>query len=82
MLRKKFEAFDDIIIYLSRKLFSEFGENIIRVDSFGDGPAIRVVVGEKNWDIINGIVEAVRSFERENNLKTPIIVHIDEVDEI
>jgi len=82
LLRKKFERFDDIIIDLSRKLFAKFGELIVRVESFDDGPAVRIFVREKNWDIINSIVEAVRNFERERNLKTPIIVHIDDIDEV
>ena len=81
LLRKKFERFDDIIIDLSRKLFAKFGELIVRVESFDDGPAVRIFVREKNWDIVNSIVEAVRNFERERNLKTPIIVHIDDIDE-
>ena len=82
LLRKKFETFDDVIIDLSRRLFTKFGENIVRVESFDDGPAVRVVVREKNWDVIDGIIEVVRSFEKEKNLETPIIVHIDEIDEI
>ncbi len=48
LLRRKFEDFDDVVIRISRKLFLEFGHTVLRVDSFDDGPAIRVVVKEKN----------------------------------
>ena len=82
LLREKFEVFDDIIIGLSRELFAKLGGIIVRVDSFDDGPAVRVVVKKKNWEIVDSIIEAVRRFERENKLETPIIVHIDEIDEI
>lgn len=48
LLKKKFEKFDDIIINLSRKLLMKFAENIVHIESFGDGPAVRIVVREKN----------------------------------
>ncbi len=71
-----------LLTKLSNYLRDLFGEIIVRVDSLDDGPAVRVVVREKNWDVVERIVEAVRCFERENNLKAPIIVHVDEVDEV
>jgi len=41
-----------------------------------------VVVRGKNRDFVNRIVEAVRGFGREKGLELPIIMHIDEVNEI
>ena len=82
LLREKFDEFDSLILMISRELLENLRDIIVRVDSFDDCPAVRVVVREKNWEVIDRILETVRGFEKKHGLDTPIIVHIDEADEI
>jgi len=82
LLREKFNEFDRLVLMISKELLENLRDIIVRVDSFDDGPAVRVVVREKNWEVIDRILETVRGFEERHSLDTPIIVHIDEADEI
>ena len=69
-----------VIKELFDKLKNVLGDNLVSVESFNgaDGENVKIVVREKNWEVIDKIMEEIWRLETERNLEGKIIPSIDE----
>jgi len=75
---------DDAVLLLSRKLFCVLSNNLLLVESFegADGSNVRIVVKEKDDDVIEAILKVVSDVENELGVVGLIFPDIVTQDEI